>query len=470
MIADLKPYPEYLESGLPWVGTMPANWQQRRMKFLFHERVMKGFPDKPLLAATQTKGVVRKEDYGTRTVTAQKDLHFLKLVETGDFVISLRSFQGGIELAHCQGIISPAYTVLAPMQDTHCNYFKHFFKSPDFISSLTLFVTGIREGQNIDYERLSRAYMPLPSSEDQELIGRFLDHITRRIERTIRAKRKVIALLYEQKQVIIHRAVTRGFDPNVRLKPSEIPWLGEIPEHWEVLPVKRCSTVISKGTTPSTEGRVIFDIGPIRFIKAESISGGEIVNKPIAFIDHDTNAVLRRSQLQEKDILFVIAGATLGKVAIVQSKHLPANTNQAVAFIRPNKRVVPEYLAVWLQSPRIREQIWLNAVQSAQPNLSMGSLGNFAVPLPPVDEQSVIVNGVSAELNIPNTIIIRTEREIDLLREYRTRLIADVVTGKLDVRDVAARLPDEAEKLEYFDEINDSAEIEEMDAVAEGEA
>ncbi|MFO1452626.1 MAG: hypothetical protein U1F61_30950, partial [Opitutaceae bacterium] len=95
MIADLKPYPEYKASGLPWLGQVPGHWETRRMKFLFEERVQKGFPDEPLLAATQRKGVVRKKDYGARTVTAMKDLHLLKLVVEGDFVISLRSFQGG---------------------------------------------------------------------------------------------------------------------------------------------------------------------------------------------------------------------------------------------------------------------------------------------------------------------------------------------------------------------------------------
>ena len=442
MIADLKPYPEYRESGLPWVGRMPAHWSQRRMKFLFRDRVQKGFPDEPLLAATQSKGVVRKEDYGTRTVTASKDFHLLKLVEQGDFVISLRSFEGGIEVAHCRGIISPAYTVLKPHANATQAYYSRFFKSPYFIQSLTLFVTGIREGQNIDYERLSRAYMPLPPNDEQLAMGRFLDWANGRLERAIRAKRKIIALLNEQKQAIIHRAVTRGIDPNVPLKPSGIPWLGEIPAHWEALPVKRCSSVISKGTTPSTEGREILESGSIRFLKAENISGGVIVNKPLVFIDEETHAVLRRSQLQQGDVLFVIAGATLGKTAIIELRHLPANTNQAVAFIRPNRRVDSRFLALWLQSPRIKEQIWLNAVQSAQPNLSMASLGMFAVPLPPPAEQITIVEAIERETSGCISAIFRLESEITLLREYRTRLVADVVTGKLDVRDAAAGLPE----------------------------
>ncbi len=455
MIGGLKPYPEYKDAGWPWLGKCPAHWSQRRMKFLFSERVQKGFPGEPLLAATQTKGVVRKEDYGERTVTAQKDFHLLKLVELGDFVISLRSFQGGIEVAHCRGIISPAYTILAPKCESHRTYFTHFFKSPDFISSLRLFVTGIREGQNIDYVRLSRAYLPLAPEDEQETMGSFLVNANGRIERAIRAKKKLIALLNEQKQAIIHRVITRGLDPNVHLKPSGIPWLGDIPQHWESPRVKQCAHKISKGTTPSTEGREILESGPVRFLKAENISGGRIVDTPLCFVDEETDRVLGRSQLRENDLLFVIAGATLGKTAIVHCKILPANTNQAVAFIRPNKRVSPEFLALWLQSARIKELIWLNAVQSAQPNLSMADLGNFAVPVPPLEEQVQILDFTNREARPMTDVIDRTEREIGLLREYRTRLTADVVTGKLDVREAAANLPEQPAEPEAISSVDD---------------
>lgn len=472
MIHELKHYPEYRDANIAWLGEIPRHWEVRRTKHLLRERVQKGFPNEPLLAATQTKGVVRKEQYENRTVLALKDLHLLKLVEVDDFVISLRSFQGGIEYARERGIISPAYTILYPSRhDTHA-YLAWLFKSKPYIESLSLHVTGIRQGQNVNYETLSRSPLPLPPEGERSAIVRFLDHAERRIRRYVRAKQKLIKLLEEQKQAVIHRAVTRGLDPNVRLKPSGVGWLGDVPEHWDVLPIKRCSTTISKGTTPSTEGRSLLEIGPIRFIKAEniSISGVGIVDHPRAYIDDDTHHVLRRSQLHENDVLFVIAGATLGKTAIVRAQHLPANTNQAVAFIRPNRNVIPEFLTIWLQSSRIKEEIWLNAVQSAQPNLSMESLGNLPIPVPSVEEQAAILHRVKAELSNPNIIITHTEREIALLREYRTRLIADVVTGKLDVREAAAHLPDEAEDLEAADEAEIEADDDMADDVAAEEA
>src|SRR5262245_5849731 len=162
MITNLQPYAAMKDSGVPWLGELPEHWEVRRTKTLLRERVEKGFPNEPLLAATQSQGVVRKEQYENRTVLALKDLHLLKLVRAGDFVISLRSFQGGIEYAHDRGIISPAYTILfASRPQTH-GYLAWLFKSKPYIENLSLFVTGIRQGQNIDYEKLGRSELPLP--------------------------------------------------------------------------------------------------------------------------------------------------------------------------------------------------------------------------------------------------------------------------------------------------------------------
>ena len=177
-----------------------------------------------MLASTQTKGVVRKEQYENRTVLALKDLHLLKLVRVGDFVISLRSFQGGIEYAREQGIISPAYTIVYQANSEVHAYLVWLFKSGPYIENLTLHVTGIRQGQNIDYSELSRSYFPLPPLPEQAAIVRYLGHADHRIRRYLTAKEKLIALLEEERQAIISQAVTRGLDPNVRLKPSGVDW------------------------------------------------------------------------------------------------------------------------------------------------------------------------------------------------------------------------------------------------------
>src|SRR5262245_42114660 len=191
---------------------MPEHWACPRIKTILLKRVEKNHPDEPLLAATQSQGVVRKDKYENRTVVAQKGLHLLKLVRVNDFVISLRSFQGGIEYAREQGIISPAYTILYTIDPAHHRYLSWLFKSRPYIDNLSLFVTGIRQGQNIDYEKLGRSELPLPPPDEQAAIARFLDHADHRIRRYIRTKQKLLKLLEEQRQAIIHRAVTSGVD------------------------------------------------------------------------------------------------------------------------------------------------------------------------------------------------------------------------------------------------------------------
>jgi type I restriction enzyme S subunit len=424
VIADLKPYADYQESGLPWIGKVPGHWDYRRMKFLFKERSQKGFPSEPLLAATQSQGVVRKEDYGPRTVTAMNGLESLKLVDVGDFVISLRSFQGGIEISHARGIISPAYTVLRSREYFDPSYFKFYFKSSSFISSLSLFVTGIREGQNIEYERLSRAFMPLPPIEEQAAIVRFLGWSNRRLECAIRAKRKVIALLGEQKQAIIHRAVTRGLDPSVPFKPSGIPWLGDIPVHWDVSRVKNEFRCLNTQRVP-----------------LNSVERGAMTSRIYDY--YGASGVIDKvdDYLFDDELLLVAEdGANLVlrnlPLAIIARGKFWVNNH---AHILKPRRGSIVYLAHLLET--LNYKPWITG--AAQPKLTQDRLMSISIAVAPPEEQAAIVEYASVQTRPHAEAISRLEREIELLREFRTRLVADVVTGKIDVREAAARLRDE---------------------------
>ena len=220
----------------------------------------------------------------------------------------------------------------------------------------------------------------------------------------------------------------------MEMQPSGLEWIGKIPKHWELKKIKYLARIISKGTTPTTIAREVLDHGEIRFIKAENIVDNRIEFKSEYFIDEETNQMLKRSQLMEDDILFVIAGATIGKVSLVRRKHLPANTNQAVSFIRPNAKELPAFIYYWLQSDNIQQTIWRDVVQSAQPNLSMEDLGNLYIPYPSITEQIHIVDYISNKTRSIAQLLQQTYRQIELLKEYRQSLISEVVTGKIDVR------------------------------------
>ena len=166
----LEPKVPMKESGIEWLGKIPAHWEVRKIKNCLQERSEKGYPNEPILCATQSRGVIPQDMYDNRVVVVNKDFDKLKLVKCGDFVISLRSFQGGIEYAYYQGIISAAYTILTPKDKRNSEYFKHLFKSHDFIQLLQTCVTGIREGQNINYAMLAKHFIPIPPIEEQQKI------------------------------------------------------------------------------------------------------------------------------------------------------------------------------------------------------------------------------------------------------------------------------------------------------------
>ena len=390
-----------------------------------------------MLAATQTKGVVRKEQYENRTVLALKDLHLLKLVRVGDFVISLRSFQGGIEYAREQGIISPAYTILYPRNSAVQTYLAWLFKSPPYIENLTLHVTGIRQGQNIDYTELSRSYLPLPPLPEQRAIVRYLDHVDDRIRRYVSAKEKLIALLEEERQAVIHRAVTRGLDPNVRLKPSGVEWLGDVPAHWEVRRIRQISGILrGKFTHRPRNDPSLYD-GPFPFIQTGDIAGA---SKLITGYGQTLNEQgLAVSTMFPKGTLVMTIAANIGDVAILDFD--ACFPDSVVGFV-PSKDLHRDHLYHLFRA--MKQEFLREAPINTQGNLNVERIGSQKIAVPPLPEQTAIVEYLDKTTAGIDAAIGRARRQIELLREYRTRLIADVVTGKLDVREAAANVPGEA--------------------------
>lgn len=204
----LNPNVKMKDSGIPWIGEIPEHWTTRKIKFLFKERSEKDYPNEPVLCATQKYGVIPQSMYENRVVVVNKGLEGLKLVKEGDFVISLRSFQGGIEYAHYQGIISAAYTVLSPSSEVNSDYIKYLFKSHPFIELLKTCVTGIREGQNINYDLLRKSSIMLPPLSEQQAIVAYIDEKLQKIDQYMSDLQREIDYLKEFKQRLISDAVT----------------------------------------------------------------------------------------------------------------------------------------------------------------------------------------------------------------------------------------------------------------------
>ena len=267
---------------------------------------------------------------------------------------------------------------------------------------------------------------------EQQAIAAFLDRKTAAIDALIAKKERLIELLQEKRQALITQAVTKGLDPTVPMKDSGSAELGSVPTHWGLSRIRYEVKLVSKGTTPSTVGRDLATTG-IRFVKAENIADGEIRENPEFFIDGETDRILARSRLNASDILIVIAGATTGKSAVLPERLLPSNTNQAVCFIRLKDPERAHFVRTFLSTAYVQDLVWLVAVQAAQPNLSMESVRNLPMLVPPRAEVVAIVAFIQGAEGQSRRTIHAIEHQVQKLREYRQALITAAVTGQIDV-------------------------------------
>jgi type I restriction enzyme S subunit len=286
---------------------------------------------------------------------------------------------------------------------------------------------------------------PCPPSEEQAAIVRFLDHANRKIDRFIRAKRKLIELLGEQKQAIIQRAVTRGLNPNVTLKASGIPWLGEIPEHWEVRKLKQCVTAIEQGWSPQCDANRASEsewgVLKVGCVNKDSFAPEQNKKLPKNLMPDPSLEIL------DGDILVSRANTRelLGLAAIAEMPRPKLILCDKLFRFRVRPQFFnSKFLVSALRSKPSRVQIEssTNGASSSMQNIGQGVLKKLWVSIPTIAEQERIVDYIASECEPLSTAVTRTELEIALIQEYRTRLTADIVTGKLDVREAAAKLPD----------------------------
>lgn len=433
-MATLQPYNTYNPVAYDYVRQLPEGWELLPNIAIFEERIERGHINEELLSVTIGRGVIRQTDVDIKKDSSNEDKSKYKLIKIGDIAYNkMRMWQGALGYSDYQGISSPAYVILKPKMKINSRYFHYMFRTSFYTNYSKRFSFGIVDDQlSLRYTDFKRMYSIVPPLPVQNSIVAYLDKKNIEIDQFIKNKERLIEILEERKKDVIDTTFTTGLNPNAEFKATDIEWLTSLPKHWSLKRLKFLTKIISKGSTPSTEGREMITEG-IRFLKAENIFKSTVTETPAFFIDAVTHRILRRSQLQENDLLFVIAGATIGKVAILLTEFLPANTNQAVSFIRLKKKVDVEFCYYWLQSNFITTNIWLKAVTSAQPNLAMEDLGNLFIPYPSDIEKEEIVKYVKEEHQIIDLAISKAQQEISSIKEYREALITDLVTGKRSI-------------------------------------
>jgi type I restriction enzyme S subunit len=475
MIADLKPYPAMKDSGAPWLGEVPAHWQTRPLKRwvrmnaeVLPETTGPDHEFRYLDIGSVATGILTQKPQQLRFGAAPSRAR--RVVHKGDTIVStVRTYLKAIYFVDGEAdklVCSTGFAVLTPRFGTLPKFVSYLAQSNPFTDRVTANSVGIAPA--IPETRLGSFHIAVPPFPEQAAIARFLDHADRRIRRYIRAKQDLIKLLEEQKQAISHRAITRGLDPNVRLKPSGVEWLGDVPEHWEVVTLRR---VISRAVDGPHHSPSYVDQG-IPFLSARNIKADRWSLDDAKFISEaDYLEFSKRVVPDLGDVLYTKGGTTGVARAVDLDFRFQVWVHVAVLKVRRSK-IVPEFLAAALNSPRCYEQAQLLTRGATNQDLGLSRMKDIALMLPPLPEQQAILAQIDESTSSVRSAIDRAHREISLLREYRTCLIADVVTGKLDVRAAATQLPGEPDKAEALDETDTLSDVEEdagddLDAVPE---
>lgn len=440
--ASLTPYQEYKNSEEAWLGNVPRHWTILPNRAIFEEVKDRNHSTEEMLSVTITRGIVRQKALLSDTSkkdSSNRDKSAYKLVSPGDIAYNkMRAWQGAIGASDYRGIVSPAYVVERLRNKNNARYFHFLFRTPQFAKEAERWSYGITSDMwSLRPEHFRMIYSLLPSSDEQSAIVHFLDHANARIERAIRAKKKLIALLNEQKQAIIQHAVTRGLDPYVQLKPSGIDWFGPVPFHWLTTRLARLSTRIGDGLHGTPK---YVDQSAHHFINGNNLMNGAIQVKPSTRCVGESEFRRHKLSLDGSTLLMSING-TIGSVAFYQGESIILG--KSAAYINCGNELSRTYLFFFLQSPSVIKFLQQEVTGTTIFNLSLASIRHLPIVIPPLDEQLKIIAHIEKRIAPICSVITHVEHEINLLREYRTRLVADVVTGKLDVREAAKNLPEQ---------------------------
>ena len=439
-------YPSYKPTGVPWIGDIPDHWRVVPARSLYVEKKVpnKGLKETQVLSLSYGKIRIRGEEELHGLVPASFESY--QMIEPGDIICRPTDLQNDwnslrFGLSPHKGIITSAYICFATKPSVDRRYGHLLFHTYDLKKVFYGLGSGLR--QNLDWEDFKHLPCLQPATlEEQAAIVRFLDHADQQIQAYISAKQRLIALLEEERQALVHQAVTRGLDPNVRLKPSGMEWLGDVPEHWEIYRLKQVAAIqtgITIGPNYASEGLIERPYLRVANVQSDHLDLSKVTTIRVSPTE------TKRATLRAGDVLMTEGGDIdkLGR-GCVWTGEIPDCLHQNHVFaVRPDPRYLnPEFLVALMGSFNARTYFYVTAKQTT--NLAATNrttLGNLPMCLPTADEQLSILEYITARCRAQDDAIERNRRQIDLMNEYRTRLIADVVTGQLDVREAAEELP-----------------------------
>jgi type I restriction enzyme S subunit len=443
----MKTYQKYKNSGIRWLGSMPSHWELKKLKWTANYCVSNVdkvpaenedpvklcnytdvyyydfiSPNMELMETTATKEEIQRFHLKKDDVVITKDSE-----EWDDIAISALVTETSPNLVcgyHLAIIRSNKKELIG-------KYLHRLMQAVEINRQFQVAATGVTR-YGLPKDAIGQALILLPPLPEQLSIAAFLDRETSRIDGLIARKKRQIELLQKKRTALISQAVTKGLDPKVKMNDSGVAWLGKVPSHWEISKIKFSGRIkYGLGEPPSQK-----DDG-LLFVRATDIDAGKILLDSITKVDPDDIPWSRDPGLKEDDILVVRSGAYTGDSAIVP-KELEGSIAGYDMVLRVNK-AIPEFVAYALLSKYILDaQIMLERMRAAQPHLNAEDLGSMILLIPPIEEQSLIVNHLNRECRKNAELISIIQKSINSLGNYRTALISAAVTGKIDVREEAA--------------------------------
>ena len=420
----LKPYPKYKNSGIQWIGEIPEEWGVRKLKFNYE-----------IIGKTNIPASEGNEEGKFPFFTSGESIKYIdKSVIKGEYIIV---GDGGIpNFKYYKGEFS---------YSDHCFLLKTNKKtSPKF---LYYFLIGNLEAldvlcfqgmglRNLDKYKFNSFFSNLSPLSEQTAIASFLDKKNAKIDALIEKDKELIALLKEKRTALINHVVTKGLDPGVKLKDSGIEWIGKIPEGWEIDRLKFLVSKINSGVTPSGGAKVYTNEG-IPLIRSQNVHFDALRLDDVAYIPEEIHNTMMNAVVKKHDILINITGASIGRCTYVEDEFKKANVNQHVCIVRPNK-INYKYLSYYLKSKMGQDQVFSSQMGTSREGLNFEQLSNFIIYHPDLKEQEKAVEYLDKATSKIDKTINKIESKITLMEEYKKSLIHHVVTGKVDVREVAA--------------------------------
>ena len=459
MITDLKPYPEMKESGIDVLGAVPAHWEIVKLGQI--GRLSKGNGGSKEDEVATGHPCVRYGDlytrhtffiHNSRACISEAKAGDYTRIERGDILFAASGEtieeigKSAVNLIEGEAYCGGDVIIFRPNQPVDSRYLGY---ATDFRPAA---VQKARMGRgftvvHIYGDGLKHLAVPRPPVPEQAGIARFLTHAQRRIGRYIQAKQKLITLLEEQKQVSINQAITGQIDvqtgtPYSVYRNSNVEWLGNIPVHWEVLALGQLVTKLGSGVTPRG-GSTVYQEDGVPFLRSQNIHFHGLRLEGVARIPRKIHLAMAGTHVQPGDVLLNITGASIGRVCTVPTDFDEGNVNQHVCIVRPRRdRVESDFLSAFLSIPPLQREIRFEQNGASREGLTLDSIRSFRIALPPRGEQRSIVRTIRESTKSISAMSASARNQISLLEEYRTRLLSEVVTGKLDVRGIASTLPE----------------------------